>query len=306
MKRLLILVFLLPFALFSKAQVLQNLEVENVKRTISKGEADGWMIFLQQASKKDIERKWRAYVMQSARRTSRRDSIRPEYKLIKDEYIAKNLIINQIHSEPIHIFANITSTRDGVRLTAFFEIENEFVGPKSKEDYVLATIAFVRTFAIEREKERQSGSVLKEQNKLKSLEKQFRRLQRDRDREEKSIARSKVDIINKQSLQRTNKNDQEITNKRIREMKQTLNVLDKQSDGYKEFEKRLKDEERKLKSLFRQSQSLQRAITKQQQSIRKSEENIANNLRRQKEMQLKIDQQNSTIHQEQEKLMQIK
>jgi len=298
-----LLAFIFQLSLIASAQ---NLDVEPIKRNISKGEAEGYMIFMQHAKKKDIEKKWRNYVFQSAKRTSKRDSIRPEYKLIKDEYFAKNFTINQIHSDPITIIANITSTSNGVRLSAFFEIDNKFVGSQSKDDHQLSATAFMREFALDREKERQSGVVLNEQKNLKALEKQNRRLQRDRDKQEKSIARNKVDIINKQSQQRTNQNDQEITNKRILELKQTLNSLEKQSDGYAEFEKRLKSEEKKLKSLFSQAQKLQRDIVRNQQSIRKSEEVISENLSRQKEIQLKIDQQNALLQEEQNKLLQIK
>lgn len=298
-----LLAFIFQLSLIASAQ---NLDVGPIKRNISKGEAEGYMIFMQHAKKKDIEKKWRNYVFQSAKRASKRDSIRPEYKLIKDEYVAKNFTISQIHSDPITIIANITSTSNGVRLSAFFEIDNKFVGSQSKDDHQLSATAFMREFALDREKERQSGVVLNEQKNLKALEKQNRRLQRDRDKQEKSIARNKVDIINKQSQQRTNQNDQEITNKRILELKQTLNSLEKQSDGYAEFEKRLKSEEKKLKSLFSQAQKLQRDIVRNQQSIRKSEEVISENLSRQKEIQLKIDQQNALLQEEQNKLLQIK
>lgn len=259
-------------------------EVQDVEKAINIGEAPGMMIFIEGASLRVIQNNWKRMVMPSTKFNRATPELKPVYLRKEGEFHALNTIINEIYPEPLNVYATIANINGGIRVTAFFEKDSTFITSATNEDIYLSSKNFLRNFYISNIKIVKADEIKKEEKKLSAMGKQLNRLQRQRNSYEKQIARSKVDIINQENKIRTIQTDQNVLSERISNLKLTIMDIEKQTEAYTEFSKRLKSEERNMKKLANSHKSSQTKITRQQQNIRKNEERIAANLKQQENL----------------------
>jgi hypothetical protein len=308
MKKIILLLNILLILTFnSKAQDKKStFEAVKVERKTSAGDATGWMVFIPDAELKTIESDWKSKVFRAGKYSKKDGDPKPVYTKNDLERIAFYTSVDELYPKPIIVYAFINSEEGGVKVSAFFNVDNDFASDSLHEDLFLSSKNFMKEFLIESIKFVKSEELKDEKSKLKSLEKEHASLKKQRDNYEKSIVKSSSDIVDYENQVKTNLTDQKLANDHISDIKLTLASVAPDTEAHKEFTKRLKTEEKKLKSLVSKNKSLQSKIGSEHQSIRSNEEKIEQNVKDQERQVQLIEQQTALIDQKEKELEKIK
>ncbi|MBS4062387.1 MAG: hypothetical protein KG029_18475 [Bacteroidetes bacterium] len=308
MKKNLLLFSILLFSfIYINAQESKTpFEAVQVERKTSAGEATGWMIFVPDAQLKTIENDWKSKVFRAGKYSKKDGDPKPVYTKDDLERIALHTSVNELYPKPIIVYAFISSAEGGVKVSAFFNADNDFASDSLHEDLFASSKNFMREFLIESVRKVKSEELKNEKNKLKSLEKEQASLKKQRDKYEKSIVKSSSDIVDYENQVKTNLTDQKLANDHISDIKLTLASVVPDTEAHKEFTKRQKSEEKKLKSLVSKNKSLQSKIGSAHQSIRSNKEKIEQNIKNQERQSTLIEQQATLISQKEKDLEEVK
>ncbi len=296
----------LSFLFVNAQQSKSTLEVVEVERKTSAGDATGWMVFIPDAQLKNIENDWKTKIFRAGKYSKKDGNPKPVYTKNDLERIAFHTSVNELYPKPIIVYAFISSADGGVKVSAFFNVDNDFASASLHEDLFISAKNFMNDFLIESVRKVKSEDLKKEKSKLKSLEKELSSLKKQRDNYEKSIVKSSSNIVDYENQVKTNLTDQKLVNDHISDIKLTLASVAPDTEAHKEFKKRQKNEEKKLKSLVSKNKSLQKKINSEHQSIRSNKEKIEQNIKNQESQSALIEQQVSLISQKEKDLEGVK
>lgn len=301
---LLILVF--NTALLAQSQEKITIpDVEDTERTISAGNATGIMVFIPDANIKWVEKEWKSTIFNKRYYSKKSGDPRPTYTIKNGESIAYLTKID-LYSEPLTVYALLAPMEGGVRISAFFSLDSTFVTKENNEELYYSTKSLLRNFMIRGITEVKNNELYAKKKALKAQEKSVLKLKKNRERYESKIVQSRLDILNDENKVMTNQNDQSMTSERISNMKLTASSLERNTDTYKDFQKRLKAEERKLKKLVSAQRKLQSRIAARYRTIRSYEEKITRNQSDQERSIKENDEQRLLIRQMEERITEIK
>ncbi len=302
----LLLVLVFNTALLAQSQEKITIpDVEDTERTISAGNATGIMVFIPDANIKWVEKEWKSTIFNKRYYSKKSGDPRPTYTIKNGESIAYLTKID-LYSEPLTVYALLAPMEGGVRISAFFSLDSTFVTKENNEELYYSTKSLLRNFMIRGITEVKNNELYAKKKALKAQEKSVLKLKKNRERYESKIVQSRLDILNDENKVMTNQNDQSMTSERISNMKLTASSLERNTDTYKDFQKRLKAEERKLKKLVSAQRKLQSRIAARYRTIRSYEEKITRNQSDQERSIKENDEQRLLIRQMEERITEIK
>jgi hypothetical protein len=302
----LLLVLVFNTALLAQSQEKITIpDVEDTERTISAGNATGIMVFIPDANIKWVEKEWKSTIFNKRYYSKKSGDPRPTYTIKNGESIAYLTKID-LYSEPLTVYALLAPMEGGVRISAFFSLDSTFVTKENNEELYYSTKSLLRNFMIRGITEVKNNELYAKKKALKAQEKSVLKLKKNRERYESKIVQSRLDILNDENKVMTNQNDQSMTSERISNMKLTASSLERNTDTYKDFQKRLKAEERKLKKLVSAQRKLHSRIAARHRTIRSYEEKITRNQSDQERSIKENDEQRLLIRQMEERITEIK
>lgn len=302
----LLLVLVFNTALLAQSQEKITIpDVEDTERTISAGNATGIMVFIPDANIKWVEKEWKSTIFNKRYYSKKSGDPRPTYTIKNGESIAYLTKID-LYSEPLTVYALLAPMEGGVRISAFFSLDSTFVTKENNEELYYSTKSLLRNFMIRGITEVKNNELYAKKKALKAQEKSVLKLKKNRERYESKIVQSRLDILNDENNVMTNQNDQSMTSERISNMKLTASSLERNTDTYKDFQKRLKAEERKLKKLVSAQRKLHSRIAARHRTIRSYEEKITRNQSDQERSIKENDEQRLLIRQMEERITEIK
>lgn len=302
----LLLVLVFNTALLAQSQEKITIpDVEDTERTISAGNATGIMVFIPDANIKWVEKEWKSTIFNKRYYSKKSGDPRPTYTIKNGESIAYLTKID-LYSEPLTVYALLAPMEGGVRISAFFSLDSTFVTKENNEELYYSTKSLLRNFMIRGITEVKNNELYAKKKALKAQEKSVLKLKKNRERYESKIVQSRLDILNDENKVMTNQNDQSMTSERISNMKLTASSLERNTDTYKDFQKRLKAEERKLKKLVSAQRKLHSRIAARYRTIRSYEEKITRNQSDQERSIKENDEQRLLIRQMEERITEIK
>lgn len=307
MKKLLAVLTLsvLLFAYARTQEISTPIPVQNTENKIGGVNATGFSIFIPRTTKKNTEKSWKNYVKESSVKNRVNPKHQFEYKSARGEQRFLNISIPEIFAEPIDVYTAFASKSGGVKMTVFFKKNKVFIGPRTDEKVFESARIFVSNFTVLVFKELQSDEIKKETIKLSKLEKNLKSIKKEKDDFDKSIAKIQKEKTSTEIRLRSGTADQNIIEARIKDMKRTLNNLEKKTDAYEAYKKQLEDDENTLKKIKSSNQSFRNQISKQKKQIAKFEELINLNQKIQTEKKAEIEQQSNQLNNQINKLSDI-
>lgn len=264
------LIFLM-FAFNLNAQ--QTPRSAEVSRQTDGAEARGYSLLIEGTNKKAVEKAWKSFLQRESKRPAK-DAPKPTYQVFTNEYVATNYLIPSITNGQINIIANIYESREGVRLTAWFQAEGKHFGPETNPELLGAAQAFVERFGHQQAMSVQSQTVKAEQRNLRSMRKELSKLQRQQQSLEKGISRTQSDRLRTEKELELHKAAQDTAVRQIARTQFTLNNLSPASADYQGVKAMLKEHEKALRSASSDVKKAQKSIVKADQRIRKNERKI--------------------------------
>ena len=217
----------------------------------------------------------------------------PKLQKEKDEWVMREVVVEKISSEPMDVFAQVTTFPDRIYVRAFFRQAGGFIGEEfSGESDLRAASEFVRNYAVDLYRLAVQKELDNEEDKLKDLERDLSRMDRRKGRFERQIKSSEGDIS---ELQR-NVREREMQIKRREEMKTTASFEGQDASAY----------ESELKSLQKELRSDQRSLRRANRSVSQNERRVRSNLKDQADAKNEIDKQRIRVREVKTKLDNIR
>ena len=297
---LFLLLLLLPVCRLSAQTEVQPVVVEEITRSMSKGEQAGFKADIPQAVKKDVEGEWSKII---------RKDTKSKVENVNNELSIAGTVLKEISVNPISVYAVMNQYPDRIELNAFFEVDSAVFATKEKnETEYLAAKKFVRDFAVSAYRSAVQNEMDGEDKKLKEMESEFSKLVKENDNLHKKINEEKRSIESTNKKVATSKLDQERVRKQVQEQKEELaKVRDTGNEVIiKENEKKLKTFESEVSKLEKQEDGMHKDNTKSDASIREYERSITANEATMKLQQEEIAKQKQLIQNIRKKMEGIK
>ncbi|GIV34031.1 MAG: hypothetical protein KatS3mg031_1566 [Chitinophagales bacterium] len=271
--------YLLLLALFStiltfaqnNTSVPEPIQVEDIVKTISRGNQPGLKVLLYQTEKKDAESQWDALLRKKAKAKTEN---------AQNEIIARGITLKEVSNRPLNIYAVFNPYADYVEMYVFFETDSVFLTKTVNETEYLSARKFVRDFAVQTYREAVSDQIKTEEKNLSSLEKELKKLQKENDCLHEQINKEKRNVDNNNEKISMLKLDQQRVRQLIQTQKTELDQLRDASTSeevIKAEEKKLKALEKELTRLEKDEDQLRRNNAKNETVIRHYERDLADN-----------------------------
>jgi hypothetical protein len=210
----------LAFVLLTLYSFSQKIKVTAVKYQFQSGQKFALSVNIHSDNRKDITKAFK----QEA------DSEKGTILEHKGELFMDNAIITEVSASKIDIYATIDRHKDGTAdLIVCFEVNNEYIIPKSKE--YNSAVKFMENLAkkisivvLEKEVEKEEKSLKKIKNKLVSLENKNTDLEANSSKRKSAIEKGKIEL-------KTASEELKIVTKNINEAKGKLDKLAKEKEN---------------------------------------------------------------------------
>ncbi len=290
------------------AYAQETIEVSDITKTISKGDKPGLSVFIPFADQKTVEKEWIKYI-ENPKLTNlfKKSTDKNKVEKYGDEYFTSGAIIKELGEGNIDLYALINQIEGGIRVYTFFETKDGFISPEwENQDQYSSARNFTRNFGVLNYKIVVNDELRNENKTLERFENELKKLEQKNDRLRKSINRSDLEINKNESAIQINVIDQEKSNSRIAQLKDTLYTFDKKSFQYETFKEKLKTEKKDHKKLHSNNKSYNKKIQTEKNQIINAQEEIKTNLVLIEEQKNKISGQNKVVEEVEEKLLNIK
>ncbi|HMM11409.1 MAG TPA: hypothetical protein PKE03_04880 [Bacteroidales bacterium] len=261
----------------------------------------GYSLLIEGLNKKAVEKAWKSYLQRSSKRPPG-GAEKPVYQVFTNEYVAKNYIFPSISNSPVSLTANIYESRDGVRLTAWFQADGKLFGTETDSTLLEAAQLFVERFGQEQALAVQQQTLKNEQRNLKGLRNELSKQQRQQQSFEKNISRTQSNRLRTEKQLELYRAAQDTAVRQIARTQFTLNSLSPASDDYQGMKALHKEHEKALRSASSDVRKAQKSLVKADQEVRKNERRITNSKLRQTEIEKSIRLQEEKVQQEGDRL----
>ncbi|WP_157637938.1 hypothetical protein [Flexithrix dorotheae] len=279
----------LMFPLISFSQSV-SFDVEEIKENISKGEANGFAVYIPQAHRKDVEKAW-----------SKDIRVDTKSKVVeKDgEFFIEGTNIDRLSANPINVFSRIIEMDSGVKVHAFFEVDSTFLSSEIDEEKATVAKKIVAEFASDAYTFAVQEELEEEEKKLKNLNNDLKKLVNENEKMHKTIAmnNSDIDALNADLDQNKLKLDPN-HGKTVAVYDENGREIDRAPapSEVKKIDADLK------KEIDKEAKKIHKKIFKLESEIREAERNIPVNLQEQEEKKSEIEAQEMVIEKVMQKL----
>jgi len=186
MKNLIILILLFATTVISA----QEIKVKSIKYKFNSGEKDALEVNIHSDDLKDV--------MKAFKKEAEKDAGTIVEK--KGEVFLDNTIIKSISDDKIDVFATVKKDKDGTsKLIACFEINNEYVVPKSKEykkasKFMISIASQISIIVLEKELEKEQKNLQNIMDKIKDKNNKIADLEEDIKKRESRIEDNKNEL----------------------------------------------------------------------------------------------------------------
>jgi len=300
-KHLIILISILFVSIISHAQI--NIVVLEQEATMSKGLQPAFIVEIPQAENDAVIKSWSKYI---------REGTKSKTQEVNKEIFILGTQIDQIHEVPINIYSIIFKKDSVIKVVSFFEVDSiffskdEITNNLENEKTYHGIKNFVRDFALERYHEVVAAELLKEQKKLKDLNHDLAKHEKDNVSYLKKVKENEQDVLNTESeiasleaskLRKT----EEIENQKIKISSLSGDVV--LQDMAKKI---LKDMEKEKRGMGKDIEKKQKNIVNYQSNIKEYNRQIEDNQQKQEAKLLEIENQEIIINKTNHKLQGIK
>jgi len=289
MKKLIFILLLLAGGLAVSAQ--EEIKVSLQERPSSQGLQPAFEVEIPQATQNDAINILQKTLVPRGLFTI--FSKNPKLVQEKDEWIIRDIDLNKVSSKPLNIYAQVSSFPERIFVKIFFQEDQTFIG--SSESVSAKTEdakKFVRDYAVKVYRNAVEKELRDEQNILKSLEQDLRKMGRKQSSTDRKISNMKSDNADMRN---------EIREYEMRmQRKQTFNA---DGEGAQII---LDQNEVDAKQLQKDINSNKRKINRNERTISKYERRGNRNLRDQGDLLNHIDRQKIVVREVEIKLSNIK
>jgi len=221
----------------------------------------------------------------------------------RDEMTLFGAIIPDFTKGSVNIMSKIADKDTLTRLFVSVETTRDnFVGNTSEEYDKMS--AFLKKFGKGQYVELAKDQLSAEELKLKDLEKELKTARKDKEKFDKGIQSSEVEIAEQNDNIKRMNMELETTDGKIDNASSALSAMD-EGEAKKTKNSELKDLQKKKKGLLKDINSAQNRIAKEKTSIEDNKNNIERNAVTQQELSDKITEQKGVIARYQQKLKTI-
>lgn len=274
------------------------LVIEDITKTMSKGNQPGFKIDVYEAKKKGAV---------DALTKAMKEENKAKLELVNNEYTVSGAVIKSISPKPLNVYCIVNEYEDKVELLFFYEMDSVFLTKEKNETEYLAARKMTRDFAVRAYKGAVQEHIDIENKKLKELESQLEDIYKEHDKLQKNISGEKQKIDNTREKISTSELDQERVKKQVQEQKAKVSQVKTGGSEtlVKEEEKKLKALEGEVSKLQKQEDGFHKDVTKSESNIREYERNISDNETAAKLKQDEVTKQKEKVNNLQKKLASI-
>lgn len=262
----------------------ESIEVKIEPRPSSQGVQSAFEVIVPQATADDAIKLWKKTITKKGVTGKS-----PKVESIKDEWVVKNIVLNEISTDQYNVYTQVSSFPDNIYVRVFLQNPDGFLG--SSESSAQATEAaakYVRNYAVDLYKQAVGKELKGEENKLKGLERDYNKMNRQNRSYDKKVNKAAKE-------ERSVRNDLQDEKKLLKEIKKSDDTdlsADEKSASREEIEKSIK--------------AANKDIKKAQKSQSKFEKKINKNEKAQNELQEKIVLQKEKVNEVKRKLNNIR
>ena len=269
---------------------VKSINVEEITRTMSKGEQPGFKIEIYDIGVEKAKELWK--------KTAKEQKAKLEPS--GNELILKEGTVKSISPKPVNVYAIFLPHTRHVEWYTFFEIDSAFITKGANEVEYLAAKQFARDFAVSAYKTAVELEIKQEKDKLKELQKELDNLFKDKEKLNSTIASENVSINSSKENITTTEMQMELTRDKLMAKKQET-AKQTSSELIKASEKTEKEIEKELDSYQKTRDKHYKDIEKSKSTIRETEAKIAST-----DGSIKIKQQELTSQKEVISKLQLK
>lgn len=278
--------FIILFLMLSlvKTYAQEPLEVKIEPRPSSQGVQSAFEVIVPQATVDDAVKLWEKTVSPGGLLSKS-----PKMENIKDEWIIRNIIIDDISPDPFTSITQVSSFPGNIYVRIFLQNEEGFLGsPESSTQAADAAAGYIRNYAVELYKQAVEKELKEEEKKLNELENEYNKMSRQNKSYDKKISKAEKE---ESSLRGDLKDDKKLL-KETKKSKDSDKSYDEQAEAQEELEKNIKDANKDLK--------------KAQKTQSRFEKKINKNESEQEELEYKIEMQEERVNEVKRKLENIR
>jgi hypothetical protein len=251
-------------------------------------------VMIPQAGPKAVQKDWAHYVGQgSTGKTANADGQFTQYGAVN-----KN-----ISASPFNITARFLGTSDGVKLSVWLSDNNNFENSKQPgADRSLALQKYVRDFAVAEYRQAVSDELKGSQIKLKDLESDLTKLNKQEDKDLKRTEENKRGIVKAKDAIAVNDRDIKSANDQIESQKGMVQTTAADKNAAKGAKKTLSQLEGDKRDLQKKNEKEGKNIVAREAEIRADERGIADIKAKQTAKATEIDKQKQVVQTVQAKL----
>ena len=270
---------------------------------MSKGQQPAFVVEIPRAENDVVIKSWSKYI---------RKDTKSKVQKANEEIFIIGTQIEQIHKGPINIYSIVFKKDSTEKLVAFFEIDSMFFSRDAASNNIENEKTyhgiknFVRDFALERYKGVVARELKEEQKKLKDLNHDLEKLEKDNVSYQKKIKENEQDILNAES--EISSLDAAETRKAEEIENQKLKVASLSEDAVLQdmAKKKLKEKEKDKKGINKDIEKKHKSIVSYQSNIKEFNRLIEDNQGRQETKLMEIEKQEDIIEEVTGKLQEIK
>ncbi|MGB0805050.1 MAG: hypothetical protein ACPGRC_00080 [Salibacteraceae bacterium] len=186
MKKLLLIVFLIPFfiGLTNKANAQFGFEISVGKRTLNFKDSTVFVLEVKRALEKDVINSWKKAIEKNKIKAT----------ITKDQLSVQQVVLQSIDEDPIDIYSTVVQQDNSVKLYSVFIVDGLRVDPHSKEGAAVKVRKLLANFGSQVYNEVLSRELKEKQKVLDDLEKNREKNLKEQDKIDKAIQKDSLKI----------------------------------------------------------------------------------------------------------------
>lgn len=264
-----------------KTYAQEPLEVKIEPRPSSQGVQSAFEVIVPQATVDDAVKLWEKTVSPGGLLSKS-----PKMENIKDEWIIRNIIIDDISPDPFTSITQVSSFPGNIYVRIFLQNEEGFLGsPESSTQAADAAAGYIRNYAVELYKQAVEKELKEEEKKLNELENEYNKMSRQNKSYDKKISKAEKE---ESSLRGDLKDDKKLL-KETKKSKDSDKSYDEQAEAQEELEKNIKDVNKDLKKAQKTQSRFEKKINKNESEQEDLEYRIEMQEERVNEVKIKLE-----------------
>jgi hypothetical protein len=245
------ILFLVSYCLMAQTPI----EVRVESRPSSQGIQPAFEVVVPQATPKDAIDMWKKTI--TPQQLFKKGE--PKMEKLKDEWIARDVVIVEITTMPLNVYTQISSFPGNIYIRIFLQSAGKFIGPPDSTSTAEESASrFIKRFAVQLYVDAVEKELKDEENKLQAAQNDLHRLQKSKKNYEGKVEEAKSD--EKVLRMESKENDMLLSNNQEVVQLDSLDVTAREK-AQKEIEKQIKDNEKDIRKAQKSQTSFERKIS---------------------------------------------